>query len=409
MRSWFTKFTGAVFASALASAAALLAGILALRGLPADQAGRFTLITSAAGMLGVIALFGQSTLISRLYARHSTAYHWPRDLLNSLLVSAAITAAGVAVVALTFRFTAFELAFVGAFALLTALIQVAAAMLSSYRQYVLASVLVRLSNALLVVPLGIAALGLLALDGDRLLGFQLLIAVLCGVLAVIGVRALLPAPGGMPPIPIKQRGESIGFAILIFTHLLLDPGLIVLAGYYLSATDIAGFGAYFTLFGPFLLVWGILLQTVGVEFGRNPAFPKRNLLLVVWSALVPVVLTTWAVLPGLASLLYQSKYDAFSGVALPMGLMGGLLLTEAVPRGFISIMAPAAALRRYIAVQAAFAVAMAVLILLLVGRFGVHGAAWAGAIMLVGRNVIAYASFAGLQAAAPSPAEQQLL
>jgi hypothetical protein len=272
-------------------------------------------------------------------------------------------------------------------------------MLSSYRHYVLASVLLRLSNALLVVPLGIAAIGVLPLNVGGLLGWQLLIAALCGVLAVAGVWSLLPAPAGLPAIPIGERRESLGFAVLVFTHLLLDPGLIVLAGYRLSSADIAGLGAYLTLFGPFLLIWSILLQTIGVEFGRDPSFPKKTLLLSVWGALVPVVLATWALLPALASLLYKSKYDAFSGVALPVALMGGLLLTEAVPRGFISVMAPPGPLRRYVAVQAVFAAAMVVLILLLVERFAVNGVAWAGAIMLLGRNVIAYLSFLQIQRA----------
>jgi hypothetical protein len=71
-----------------------------------------------------------------------------------------------------------------------------------------------------------------------------------------------------------------------------------------------------------------------------------------------------------------------------------------VPRGFISVMAPAVMLRRYIAVQAAFAAIMLVVIVLMVGLLGVNGAAWAGVIMLIGRNAIAYLHFLQLRAPA---------
>jgi hypothetical protein len=398
VRVWLSQFTGAVIASAAASAASLVAGILALRLLPPDDAGRFTLLISVAGMLAVIALFGQANLINRVYAGQARAYHWPLDLRNSLSLSAALALLGLAVVAALFPFSTFELAFLAGFAILTVLVQVTAAMLNSYRRYVWASVLLRLSNALLVVPLGAAFFGLLPLALNDLLLFQLLIVLLCALLGLITVQRALPAPAGLPPIPLLERRETIGLAILTFSHLVLDPGLLVIAGYRLVPADLAGFGAYFTLFGPFLLVWAILLQTVGVEYGRNPAFPTRRVLLVVWVSLLPVVALSTALLPLLASFLYKGKYDAFSGIALPVSLMGGLLMAEAAPRGIIAVLAPARLLRIYTAVQAVLAMAMAALALWMVGGLAVPGIAWAGVIMLLGRNLVAYAFFAGVSA-----------
>jgi hypothetical protein len=197
---------------------------------------------------------------------------------------------------------------------------------------------------------------------------------------------------------LLERRETIGLAVLTFAHLLLDPGLLVIAGYRLAPAELAGFGAYFTLFGPFLLVWSILLQTVGVEYGRNPSFPTRRILLAVWLALPLIVALSTVLLPVLASFLYKGKYDAFSGIAWPVSLMGALLLTEAAPRGIIAVLSPARVLRLYTTAQAILAVAMAALSVWMVNELAVPGIAWAGVIMLLGRNLVAYAFFAGLSA-----------
>ena len=56
MKYWFTKFSGAVALSVTASVATFLAGVFILRILSPEAAGEFTLVTSVAGMVGLLGL-----------------------------------------------------------------------------------------------------------------------------------------------------------------------------------------------------------------------------------------------------------------------------------------------------------------------------------------------------------------
>ena len=69
VKPWLMKFSGAVLVSAVTAGTGLVAGILVLRLLPPADAGRYTLVTSIAGLIGVIGLFGQPNLVNRLYAQ----------------------------------------------------------------------------------------------------------------------------------------------------------------------------------------------------------------------------------------------------------------------------------------------------------------------------------------------------
>src|SRR5258708_9297144 len=239
IRSWFTKFSGAVAISAVASTLGLLGSILVLRVLDPAAAGHYTLIISIATFIGIASLFGQPNLINRLYARAAAPYHWPRDLLNTLSLSAALILPCVLLVRLLYPLSIFEIGFVAVFSFLTALVTTSAAMLNSFRHYVWSSLLLRATNALFVIPMGLAALGYFQPGMDGLLIFLLIIAATAGSMGLLGLRLYIPS--GLQPIPVEERRETFGMAVLVLTHLVLDPRLIVIAGYRLSPASVAGF------------------------------------------------------------------------------------------------------------------------------------------------------------------------
>ncbi len=391
MKAWLAKLSGAMVISTMAAALGLLAGILVLRLLDPDDAGRYTLIISMATFIGIASLFGQPNLINRLYARSQTPYHWPRDLFNALQLSGLVILLCLVFVLVFYRLTAFEIGFVAGFSLLTAVVNTSAYMLNSYRHYIWSTLLMRLPNALFILPLGLMALGFFSAKPNSLLGSQLVIVTLCASLGIAGL--LIHLPTGLQPIPLEERKETFGMAILVLTHLLLDPGLIVIAGLRLPPASIAGFGGYFNLLGPFLLLWSILIQTISVEFGRNPSFPKRRILQTVWGLLIPIAVGSWAILPKLVHFLYDGKYDGFTGIALPISLIGGLLLIEAVPRGFVTALTDNLTLRKFIRDQAWMALLMLGLEILLLNRLGVYGVAWTGVFLMLGRSLVVYKYF----------------
>lgn len=391
MKAWLSKFSGAILISAMAAVLGLLASILVLRILDPNDAGRYTLIISMATFIGIASLCGQPNLINRLYARSKTPYHWPRDLFNALSLSSLVILLCIALVAIFYSLSLFEITFIAAFSLLSAAVNTSAYMLNSYRHYIWSTLLLRLPNALFIIPVGLIALGYLNAGPAGLLGSQLIIVTACGVIGLTGLFIYLPA--GPQPIPMEERRETFGMAILVLTHLLLDPGLIVIAGYWIAPALIAGFSGYFNLLGPFLLLWSILIQTISVEFGRNPSFPKRKIFQTVWGLFVPVIVLSWAILPKLVNILYRGKYDSYVGLALPIGLIGGLLLIEAVPRGFVTAVTDNLTLRRFIRDQALMAIIVVGLEMIFINHFGIYGVAWTGALLMLGRNMVVYAYF----------------
>jgi O-antigen/teichoic acid export membrane protein len=389
MKYWFSRFSGAVVLSIIASVATFIAGVFVLRVLNPASAGRFSLITSAAGMVGLLGLFGQHSMINRAYARNQISYYWQRDLANTILFSSVIIVFATALMAISYSFTAGETIFIAAIALLTVFIYAGAFMLNSHRHYVWSTLLLRLPNALFIIPVALAMIGLMKADVTGFLISQVIIGFACSMIGLAGLSINMPA--GTIPIPLEERKEAVGLFLLLATHLFIDPGMIVMAGYFVAPDQLAAFAGLMNLLRPFILIWSILLQTLSVEFGRNHQFPKRRLLLGMWALALPLFLVTWTAAPAVMDFLYSSKYNFVNPAALPISLLGALLITETVPRSFIAGAADDRDLRRYIRDQMLSALICAAAGIVLINQFGVFGAAWTGFVLMLMRNWIAYA------------------
>lgn len=388
MKYWFTRFSGAVILSAATSVATFLAGIFILRILKPDAAGEFTLVTSIASMVGLFSLFGQHTVINRLYSRSQTPFNWQRDLTVTTAYGSIIIFLTMAVIIYFYSFTWIELVFIALSALMTVFIYTGASMLSSYRHYIFSTLLLRLPNVLFMIPVVLAMLGLMRAEVPGFLLSQVLIGLVCCAAGEVGLFRFMPV--GSNITSWNERKESIGFFLLIVTHLLIDPGLIVIAGYFVLPDQLAAFAGYMNLLRPFLLIWSILLQTLAVEYARNHQFPRRKLLLGIWGLAIPLFLFAWAILPFLLDFLYSGKYNMISSAALPIGLLGALLITETVPRSYISGVADNHTLQKYIRDQVVLAVISLAIEIALIVQLGVLGAAWGGCVLMFTRNLIAY-------------------
>jgi O-antigen/teichoic acid export membrane protein len=389
MKYWLTKFSGAVLLSVITSVATFLAGVFILRILNPNAAGEFTLVTSVAGMVGMFGLFGQHSVINRLYSRSQVPFDWRRDLRTTIVYGSIIIFFVTIAVLFFYQFSWIELAFVISVGLLTVVIYASAFMLNSNRHYIFSTLLLRLPNALFIIPVILAMFGLMRLEVPGFLIWQVAIALFCGMAGIAGLLKFLPV--GTKVIPWKEHREAVGFFLLMLTHLLIDPGLLVVAGYFVSPDHLAAFAGYMNLLRPFLLLWSILLQTLGVEYARNHRFPKRKLILGMWALAIPLFLVTWVVLPFLLDFLYSGKYNMVSSAALPIGLLGALLITETIPRSYIAGVADDRTLQRYIRDQIFVALVCLAIEIALILQLGVPGAAWGGCVLMFVRNINAYA------------------
>jgi len=389
MKYWFARFSAAVVLSIIASVATFIAGVFILRLLDPASAGKFSLITSAAGMVGLLGLFGQHSMINRVYARNQIAYYWQRDLAVTILFGSVIITLATALTAKVFSFTWAETAYVAATALLTVFIYAGSFMLNSQRHYVWSTLLLRFPNALFIIPVALALTGLMKADVTSFLISQVIIGLACSMIGLAGLYLNMPA--GTISISIKERKEAIGLFLLFATHLLIDPGMIVMAGSFVAADQLAAFAGLMNLLRPFLLIWSIFLQTLGVEFGRNHQFPKSRLLLGTWALALALFFVTWAAMPALMDFLYSSKYNLIIPAGLPISLVGALLITETVPRSFIAGAANDRDLRRYVQDQILSALICTAAGIALINRLGIFGAAWAGFLLMLVRNWVAYA------------------
>ncbi|GAB4467446.1 MAG: hypothetical protein Kow00124_00300 [Anaerolineae bacterium] len=383
---------GATGVTTLASLFTLLANILIYRILPGPQAGQFALLVSLVRFLPVLATFGQPALMMRLYSHQPAGhYHWPRDLAGMMGFSLPLFALVTASTTLLYRLALWEIAFVVAGVFLLSLALAVANLLNAQRHYVWAVLLLRLPNSLMIIPAVLVMLLPRLAGVGTLLAAQLLAI---GVTLGIGVALLAHrSPIGAEAIPVRLRWQGLGFGFLSGTNLLLDQGLVAIAGAVVPPGPLAAFAAVETLIRPLYTLQGISRYTLAVETVRHRQMKVTATLLSLLglAAVVGVVLAL--LLPALIPVVYAGRYDDYIGLALPVVLMGSLLLAEAFPRSFVIGRAPLDRLNLYTASQVLVALIGLGLVVGLGMRQGIMGAAWAGAITALLRALSAYSFY----------------
>ncbi len=380
---------GATGVTALASLFTLLANILIYRMLPGPDAGQFALLVSLVRFLPVLATFGQPALMMRLYSHQPAGhYHWPRDLAGMMGFSLPLFALTAVGTALLYHLGLWEVAFVVTGVFLLSLALAVANLLNALRHYVWAVLLLRLPNSLMIVP------ALVVILLPRLAGTGFLLgAQLAAIVVTLGIGVALlarRAPVGTETIPLSMRWHGLGFGFLSGANLLLDQGLVAIAGAVIPPEPLAGFAAVEALVRPLYTLQGISRYTLAVETVRRRQMRVTATLLALLglAAVAGVVLAL--LLPMVLPLIYAGRYDTYTGLAVPIVLMGSLLLAEAFPRSFVIGRAPLDRLNLYTASQVLIAVVGLGLVVALSLRHGIMGVAWAGTIIALLRALSAY-------------------
>ena len=388
MKSWFTLFSGAVVVSGIAAMLSFAASVLVLRLLSLPDTGDYVLLSSLAGLISVGGYFGQATFLNRTYARSETTHNWQKDLLGTYLYCAPLLVAATLVVIVLYQLGVFESFFVISTVLLDGLAMLCAWMLNSQRHYSWSSLLLRLANILLILPVGWMILAWHTASLYQVLTAQIIIDLLCAVAGLLLMNRLMPA--GEKTLKVRERWQSGIFGIMIFSTLIYDPGLAAVGGYFVADAPLAAIGAYLTLARPFAILQTLLVQTLSVEVVRDRTFPRGKTSLAI--TLGGALLTIGAVilLPLISHALFSGRYDDFSALALPFALAGGLMLTECMPRSAILGLGNPTTINQYALGQLAITLVVIAVEIGLVLRVGVIGIGWAATVIYLLRNLLSY-------------------
>ena len=388
-RQWLTALGGATAVAAFATLFTLLANVLILRLLPVDQAGQYALLTALVPVLALIGGLGQPGLLMRRYSlRPPGHFDWVADTLRALAFSLPGLGLCVAAAAMLYPLSLGSIAFLGAAAPLLVLAQSAASLLNAHRFYVGSTLLVRLPNSLMILP------ALLALLAPRLAQLGILLGahlVAIGLTLAAGVALLARhVPRGKATIAGRDRWEGLSLGVLAGTHLLLDEGLLAIAGSVVSPNSVAAFAAIEAFVRPLYLLQNVTLRVLTVEVVRDLRLRPRRIALALWGGGALLAAGLILLLPFVIPWVYSGRFDEFIGLGAPLALMGGLLLTETLPRSTLVGRGSSKDLRRFATAQTLIALAGVALILVLARSQGILGAAWAGAVVAGLRTVAAY-------------------
>lgn len=388
MQKWLLKFFNAVFTNGLSAVATFVSGVLILHVLNIQDASRYTLLFSGGTFITLLGTLGQIGQITRIYSRSKKTYNWRKDYFNTAIRCAVLITAGVFLFAVFYKLTYFELVFVFFYTIFNVFSNISGGMLNSQRHYVLGGLLYRLQNSLFLIPAlmmwagWIPATLTIALIGLMMAGF------LCVCLGWYSTIKLMP--NGKEVISRSERKDSASLVFGGLSHACLDPGLLVVAGYFITGVEFAALGGIFTFLRPAALVWATMNQSLSVEFAREKTIKRKKIFQSILLLILFVVGIAWGILPWLINIVYQGKYNIIQPASLPIALMIGLLLSEIVSRSYIVGSAASKLLKQY----GVWLIASAILFLgvevVFLKAFGLFAVAWVGVFALLARNIIGY-------------------
>jgi len=359
--------------SALMSLATLAGFSLLYRGLPLPDAGTLALVISLSDIVGLLALVGLGTVVTRLYASSGAGvYNWPLDLGGTAAYAVPLIVVTTWGLCRLYSFPAWIGLYLFGLTALGALLSAAYAMLNSQGHYAWSAFLIRAPNTALLLP-GLATLWVPV--GPRL-DFSLAVALGATLLCLLAGVAILvrTLPRGPRRISARQRAEGLAFMVTNATDMLSDQGLIAVAGKVLVMSQVAAFAAVAILLRPFRLVRGILSMILAPDLLRFRRTSYVRLMAGVWGAAAVCGVATAIVIPPLATRFYGGRYpEAMSWI--PYLALAGVLLIGCMPaRTDLSVRAPIGTMNRFAVVYLAS--------MLIVLGLGVTGMATTGAIFL---------------------------
>ena len=373
----------------LTTLASLAALVIILRVLPAAEAGRFAFLVELIYAFGRVGSLGQATLQARLYHQSpAKRWNWSADVRSTVCFTAPviIVAAGVAVV--PFRLSLVEIVCLAVGAELFVVTNCFSLVLAQQRSYAWSSALLRLPNALMLLP------ALVTLGFGLSFSLDLLLASFLGFLALTaGAGAVLLArtiESGSAQINLRERFAGLIFVVSVIAIVVPQRGLIVVSGALLDNHSVAALAALLGLLRVYDLIGDPAGRVFATEGARHPDALGRSLFVAPWLLAAAVSLPLFAAMPPLVRQFYAGRYDSALPLLPWLLLAGALRLVETVPRGLLGYTAPQSLLNRYGTVQVVIALLGLAVMVKLGHDYGISGIAWSAPVIAAARLGCSY-------------------
>lgn len=344
---WLGLALSPIVITAAVSALSFVAIGLLLRSLPAQEAGVLALLLAVAEIISLVGLHGTPSVLFRLYgAAPRGTFDWARDLVTTLGLAGPITVAGIVLSLVIYSFTLQHAAYLLIAALLLVAVSTIAFMFNSQERYVLSNILIRLPNALLILP----AAATLASPEFRRLNLVLTLHALGIAASFIFALYLMTrfSPRGKQRISLRQRAEGLIFLGSSIAHVLSEQGLTAVAGVFIAAEQLAVFAAIAILVRPFRLLRSILGSILTPELIRRPRSNPSGLFMGILALSVLVGAGAIVLAPPFSRWFYQGQFDAGLILIPTLALAGAIQLISLLPRSEIRGRAPNRILNRHV-------------------------------------------------------------
>jgi O-antigen/teichoic acid export membrane protein len=382
---------GSVTVVTVATLGTYLVAVLFLgRKLSREDFGYFNLWVSALNVLGSISLLGFPNALVRNYPRERLAQSaWPRLGRPLIGLTLLVCAIGTAIFDMIYHLSGRDALWLFAASAFVGQTQHPTTVLQIFRRFSVAQGLQTLWRPFLLV----GVLALLAL-GRLSVGWMPPLIALAGVVQLVASEwAARKAPRGMEPLLLRHMwSDALVFSGLYVAAILLTR----LDSFFLAKLlDLDALGLYAALSFFTLTGYGVVSIAVGqvlrpkLASREHIATRKLTWGLAFLGAAIGLVLAWLS--PWLMPAVFSSRYagDHRAIVAL-LALAGLFQVLYAVPSSRIGVVSSAKSLRVFLPVSLSALVVDAVLLLWLVPRFGLAGAALASALTWVWRAATAW-------------------
>lgn len=359
----------------------LLAMLILGRSLSKESFGYVTLWVYALNVLGAASLLGFPNAILRHYPRaRLTGAQWGRALPKLAFQSLVACSLGAWVFHLIYDLPQFEtlLLFLAASTIGFTLLPIT--ILQIFGRFALAQGLYTLWRVGMLVGIGAC----LALSLDLHVRQVFIAIALSGFLqALLSVASVLRHPQGTESLPLRPLLPDAGVFASLFVAAML---LLRLDAFFIpKLLNFEALGTYSALSFLALTGYGVISLAVGQVLNpklanREPVPLKRlTLMLALGGLLIGSVLaltSTWTI-----PFLFGDKYEGdFRLVVGLLSLVGVLQVLYAIPSSKVGILGSKKLLRLYVPLSLSSLVVDALLLLWLVPKFGMRGAAGAAAL-----------------------------
>lgn len=367
-----------------------LAVLLLGRRLSREEFGYFNLWISALNVLGSISLLGFPNALVRNFPRERLAESaWPRLGRPFIGLTLLVTAAGVLVFDLIYRMPPRDALWLLAASAFIGQSQHPATVLQIFRRFSIAQGVLTLWRPLLLIAV-LAAL----LSNSFTMRWLLPWVALAGCVQLLVAEACARnLPRGRDPVSLRAMwGDATVFSGLYVAAILLTR----LDAFFLAKLlDLEALGLYAALSFFTLTGYGVVAIAVGQVLRPKLASRERIAMnrltwgLIVLGSLAGALLA-W-ISPWLVPAVFSSRYggDHRDVVAL-LALSGLFQVLYAVPSSRIGVLSSTRSLRLFLPVSLSALVLDVVLLLVLVPRFGLSGAALASALTWAWRTTTAW-------------------